>query len=162
MHDKQVDSVEVSLHFPGRRQKKTFWSLQLVRARERESIRSEDFRARTQGKDGNHTYLIFINYLQNYYNKNPILANDKTEALLKDLNGLKDVMVENLSKLLERDGKIEIIASKAEQLSTTSSTYRKNANKARIKMRNRRIFMIAMGVVIAGVSLHAHKLIQKL
>lgn len=87
----------------------------------------------------------------NYYNKNPILANDKTEALLKDLNGLKDVMVENLSKLLERDGKIEIIASKAEQLSTTSTTYRKNANKARIKMRNRRIFMIAMGVVIAGL-----------
>lgn len=81
-----------------------------------------------------------------------MLANDKTEALLKDLNGLKDLMVENLSKLLERDGKIEIIASKAEQLSTTSSTYRKNANKARIKMRNRRIFMIAMGVVIAGVS----------
>jgi len=68
------------------------------------------------------------------------------------MNGLKDVMVENLSKLLERDGKIEIIASKAEQLSTTSSTYRKNANKARIKMRNRRIFMTAMAVVIAGVS----------
>jgi len=90
------------------------------------------------------------------------LANDKTEALLKDLNGLKDVMVENLSKLLERDGKIEIIASKAEQLSTTSSTYRKNANKARIKMRNRRIFMIAMGVVIAGVSpylLYQHSLV---
>ena len=81
-----------------------------------------------------------------------MLANDKTEALLKDLNGLKDVMVENLSKLLERDGKIEIIASKAEQLSTTSSTYRKNANRVRIKMRNRRIFMIAMGVVIAAVS----------
>ena len=90
--------------------------------------------------------------MQSYYNKNPILANDKTENLLKDLNGLKDVMVENLSKLLERDGKIEIIASKAEQLSTTSSTYRKNANKARIKMRNRRLFMIAMAVVIAGVS----------
>lgn len=90
--------------------------------------------------------------MQNYYNKNPILANDKTENLLKEMNGLKDVMVENLSKLLERDGKIEIIASKAEQLSTTSSTYRKNANKARIKMRNRRIFLIAMAVVIAGVS----------
>jgi len=80
------------------------------------------------------------------------LANDKTEALLRDLNGLKDVMVENLSKLLERDGKIEIIASKAEQLSTTSSTYRKNANKARIKMRNRKIFLIAISVLIVAVS----------
>ena len=80
------------------------------------------------------------------------MANDKTEALLRDLNGLKDVMVENLSKLLERDGKIEIIASKAEQLSTTSSTYRKNANKARIKMRNRKIFLIAISVLIVAVS----------
>jgi len=81
------------------------------------------------------------------------LANDKTEALLKDLNGLKDVMVENLSKLLEREGKIEIIASKAEQLSTTSSTYRKKANKARIKMRNRKIFLIAVAVLITAVSI---------
>jgi hypothetical protein len=93
-----------------------------------------------------------MNPLKIYYNSNPVLTNDKTEKLLQDLNGLKNVMVENLSKLLERDGKIEIIASKAEQLSTTSSTYRKNANKARIKMRNRRLFMIAMAVVIAGVS----------
>jgi len=38
-------------------------------------------------------------------------------------------MVENLDKLLQRDGKIEIIASKAEQLSTSSNTYRKNVTK---------------------------------
>lgn len=37
-------------------------------------------------------------------------------------------MVENLDKLLQRDGKIEIIASKAEQLSTSSNTYRKNVS----------------------------------
>lgn len=61
-----------------------------------------------------------------YYNKNPIISSDKSDELLKDLNGLKDVMVENLDKLLQRDGKIEIIASKAEQLSTSSNTYRKN------------------------------------
>ena len=52
--------------------------------------------------------------LQNYYNKNPIIASDKTDELLKDLHGMKDMMVENLDKLLQRDGKIEIIASKAE------------------------------------------------
>ena len=43
-----------------------------------------------------------------------MLPTDKTDELLKDLHGLKDVMVENLDKLLQRDGKIEIIASKAE------------------------------------------------
>ena len=81
-----------------------------------------------------------------------MLANDKTDDLLKDLHGLKDVMVENLDKLLQRDGKIEIIASKAEQLSTSSSTYRKNALKAKNKMRNRRIFLAVMGLLILGVS----------
>ena len=29
-----------------------------------------------------------------------MIANDKTDELLKDLHGLKDVMVENLDKLL--------------------------------------------------------------
>ena len=81
------------------------------------------------------------------------MQSDKTDELLKDLNGLKDVMVENLDKLLQRDGKIEIIASKAEQLSTSSSTYRKNARKAKLKMRNRRIFMALMGLLILGVRL---------
>jgi vesicle-associated membrane protein 7 len=82
------------------------------------------------------------------------LPSDKTDELLKDLNGLKDVMVENLDKLLQRDGKIEIIASKAEQLSTSSSTYRKNARKAKLKMRNRRIFLALMGLLIIGVRLY--------
>ena len=68
------------------------------------------------------------------------------------MHGLKDVMVENLDKLLQRDGKIEIIASKAEQLSTSSNTYRKNARKAKLKMRNRRIFLALMGLLALGVS----------
>lgn len=52
--------------------------------------------------------------------------NDKTDELIKELNGLKDAMVENLDKLIERDGKIEVILQKAESLSTYSKTYRQN------------------------------------
>jgi hypothetical protein len=66
---------------------------------------------------------------------------------------MKDMMVENLDKLLQRDGKIEIIASKAEQLSTSSNTYRKNARKVKNQMRNRRIFlalMIAAALALLG------------
>ena len=82
-----------------------------------------------------------------------MIANDKTDELLKDLHGLKDVMVENLDKLLQRDGKIEIIASKAEQLSTSSNTYRKNARRVKNQMRNRRIFLTIMIVVALAVSI---------
>ena len=57
-------------------------------------------------------------------------------------------MVENLDKLLQRDGKIEIIASKAEQLSTSSMTYRKNARRVKNQMRNRRIYL-TIGIIVA-------------
>lgn len=46
---------------------------------------------------------------QVYYNDNPITVNDKADELLRELNGLKDSMVENLDRLIERDGKIEVI-----------------------------------------------------
>lgn len=59
-----------------------------------------------------------------FYNNNPIIANEKTDELFKELSGLKDSMVENLDKMIERDGKIEVILQKAESLSTYSSTYR--------------------------------------
>jgi hypothetical protein len=63
-----------------------------------------------------------------YYNNNPTVMNDKTDELIKELNGLKDAMVENLDKLIERDGKIEVILQKAESLSTYSKTYRQNVS----------------------------------
>jgi hypothetical protein len=51
-------------------------------------------------------------------------VSDKTDELVKELHGLKDAMVENLDKLIIRDGKIEVILQKAESLSTYSKTYR--------------------------------------
>ena len=48
----------------------------------------------------------------------------KTDELFKELNNLKDAMVENLDKMIERDGKIEVILQKAESLSSYSNTYR--------------------------------------
>ncbi|CDW75315.1 synaptobrevin vamp-like protein [Stylonychia lemnae] len=86
-----------------------------------------------------------------YYNDNPITINDKTDELLRELNGLKDAMVENLDKLIERDGKIEVILQKAESLSVYSKTYRANARKAKNKMRNRRIFYVFMLILILAV-----------
>lgn len=51
---------------------------------------------------------------------------------MRELNGLKDSMVENLDRLIERDGKIEVILQKAESLSTYSKTYRANVSKVPI------------------------------
>ncbi len=61
-----------------------------------------------------------------HYNDNPITVSDKADELLTQLNGLKDSMVENLDKLIERDGKLEVILQKSESLSNYSKTYRSN------------------------------------
>lgn len=47
------------------------------------------------------------------YNDNPHLMNDKADELLKNMLNLKDNMVENIESLIQRDGKIEIMAEKA-------------------------------------------------
>lgn len=56
-----------------------------------------------------------------FYNDNPTVMNDsKTEGLVKELNETKDVMVENLNKILERDLKIDVVLRNSEQLRTFS------------------------------------------
>ena len=47
------------------------------------------------------------------YNENPRLVKDKTDEVLKNMLDLKENMIENIDKLIQRDGKIEIIAEKA-------------------------------------------------
>ncbi len=53
------------------------------------------------------------------------MVSAKTDELFRELSGLKDSMVENLDKLIERDGKIEVILEKANRLSANSETYKK-------------------------------------
>ena len=48
------------------------------------------------------------------YNDNPDIAKDKTDQVLQSMLSLKEDMVENIDKLIQRDGKIEIIAEKAQ------------------------------------------------
>ena len=66
--------------------------------------------------------------MQTYYNSNPIAVSDRADEVLKELHYLKDAMVENLDRLIERDGKIEVILQKAESLSTYSKTYRQRVS----------------------------------
>ena len=55
------------------------------------------------------TFTDKIREKMGMYNNNPVAVNEKTDELFKELSGLKDSMVENLDKLIERDGKIEVI-----------------------------------------------------
>ena len=58
------------------------------------------------------------------YNSNPDLAQDKSDVLLQNMLDLKESMIENIDNLIQRDGKIEIIAEKAMSLSLVSNSYK--------------------------------------
>jgi len=59
-----------------------------------------------------------IAQLMNYYNTNPQLT--KTGELIRELNEAKEVMVENIEKLLERNEMINIIVLKSDHLTKSS------------------------------------------
>ena len=67
------------------------------------------------------------------YNDNPALADDEDKAnrVLKEMKHLKDSMVENIESLIQRDGKIEIMAEQAAQLSSVSNSYVSRAKKVK-------------------------------
>jgi hypothetical protein len=72
------------------------------------------------------------------YNENPNAFNDKADKLLDDMLHLKDNMVENIESLIQRDGKIEVIAEKALQLSTVSNSYKSRSRKLKSQERRKR------------------------
>ena len=65
------------------------------------------------------------------YNENPEMFKDKADELLQNMIHLKEEMVENIDNLIQRDGKIEIIAEKAQQLSSVSMSYKNRARKVK-------------------------------
>ena len=73
----------------------------------------------------------FLKPKMQLYNDNPELVQDKAELLLKNMLDLKENMVENIESLIQRDGKIEIIAEKAMQLSTVSNSYKSRSRKVK-------------------------------
>lgn len=56
--------------------------------------------------------------MQTYYNNNPKYT--KSGELIKELNEAKDIMVENIEKLFDREEKLNIIAMKSHNLTQRS------------------------------------------
>ena len=62
--------------------------------------------------------IININ-IKSYYNSRP--KKSKTGEIIEELNAAKDVITENIEKLLEREMKLNIIVAKSENINTFSS-----------------------------------------
>lgn len=85
------------------------------------------------------------------YNDNPEMFNDKADQLLKDMLHLKDNMVENIESLIQRDGKIEVVAEKAMQLSTVSNSYKTRSRKLKEQERRKRYCMIMTVCIVVTI-----------
>ena len=85
------------------------------------------------------------------YNDNPTMVKDKADVVLENMINLKEDMVENIENLIQRDGKIEIIAEKALQLSTVSNSYKQRSKKLKEQERcKRRMYtLVCIFIVIA-------------
>ena len=87
-----------------------------------------------------------------YYN-NP--KNDKIKAIRQQIDETKNVMVDNIEKVLERGEKIEVLVAKTEELNIQAQTFKKQAVAVKRKMwwKNIWLWILMAGVflVIVGV-----------
>ena len=65
--------------------------------------------------------------MQEFFDSNPVGFSDQTDQLNDELRGLRDSMMENLDKTIERGTKIEVSKMKADSLVDTSRSYTKRA-----------------------------------
>ena len=65
--------------------------------------------------------------LREFFDSNPVGFSDQTDQLNDELRGLRDSMMENLDKTIERGTKIEVSKMKADSLVATSVSYTKRA-----------------------------------
>ena len=86
--------------------------------------------------------------LMQQYNDNPNLAMDKTDEVFQKMVDLKENMVENIESLIQRDGKIEIIAEKALNLSVVSNSFHKKSKKLKEQERRKRYCQLAVAAIL--------------
>ena len=83
-----------------------------------------------------------------YYNHDP--SADKIKTLKVNIDKTRDIMVENIDKVLARGEKIEILVNKTNYMSDSAVTLRKTAVKVKRYMwwKNFKITLIVVGIAI--------------
>ena len=76
---------------------------------------------------------------------------NKSEEVMRDLNQVKDVMVQNMEKLLERDFKIDVCLNKSREMSKYSLTYKKRAKAYNTFQKRRKLWYSLAGILILAI-----------
>ena len=92
-------------------------------------------------------FEITLEQYMNYYNSHPTTT--KAGEIIKELNIAKNVAIENIEKIFQREEKIEIIASKSQNLENYSYNAKTIADNIRKnEKKNSHIIMIIIAVII--------------
>ena len=86
-----------------------------------------------------------------FFNEKGIGFDSKSKDVLRDLEGVKNILVENMEKIIDRDLKIEVWLSKAKEINQYSMTYKKRAKNYNKMQRNRKIWYIISGILILAI-----------
>lgn len=76
---------------------------------------------------------------------------DKIAIVNRNVNEVKDIMVQNIEKIIARGEKIEILVSKSEELEVNARVFKKAANKVKLHFccKNIKLTLIVVFILIA-------------
>lgn len=99
----------------------------------------------------NAEFSHVISDRMNYYNTDP--SADKVEALKASIDEVKNIMVDNIDKVLARGEKVELLVKKTEVMSQSAISMHQRAKQVRRKMWCRNVKMYAMlaAAVVVGL-----------
>jgi hypothetical protein len=78
---------------------------------------------------------------------------DKIERVKADMDDVKNVMVDNIEKVLKRGEKIELLVDKTDNLNQQSIRFKKHSNQLKQAMwwQNAKMMMFVGGVVVVVI-----------
>jgi len=85
-----------------------------------------------------------------FFDSDPVGFSDQTDKLNEELAGLRDSMMENLDKTIERGSKIEVSKMKADSLVTDSRMFMNRSKKVKNQQKRRRIIitLALIGIIL--------------
>lgn len=88
---------------------------------------------------------------QNFYNTSP--EADKFAAVRSKIGDVKDIMVQNIEKVLQRGEKIELLVDKSDALNRSAAKFEKSSNKLKNQMwwRNVKMWLLIAFIVLVVI-----------
>lgn len=74
--------------------------------------------------------------------------NDKMTKIRDDISQVKEIMIDNIEKILERGDKIDTLVAKTDDLQTESRKFESNARELKWKMLKKRLILTAIVVFV--------------